>query len=488
MTAVDDSGPGDAARRVLRAAGPVRLRQDHDAAHDRRLRGPDRRPRLPRRRGRHGAPAVQARRQHRLPVLRALPAPERREERRVRARAAARSPRTRSARARTRRSSSCSSATSAKRKPAPAVRRPAAARRARPRARQPAARAAPRRAARRARPAPAQAAADRAQAHPAGRRHHVRARHARPGRGDVDGRHDRRHERAARSSRPARPPTSTSARAPSSWRTSSGSPTSSTASSAAPRAASPTSRPTTAPASTCPPTASARTTPTRSASACGRRRSRCVPVGEPCRDGDSNSLRGTVVVAAFLGTSIQYVIQAPGGEELTVFAQNLDGSEPDSFGPGPRGRSHLEPPPHLRRRQGAERVSSNDPRIERALEEFFESERLSRRGFIGRAGSSGLALSGLAAVLAACGGVQGEAEKAVQGQAGRRARQPPEDHDRRLDVRQLAALHRQEGPQARSTSSTAGTSSTPRRSTTTSSSTARSASSCRPSSRSAATS
>ena len=53
----------------------------------------------------------------------------------------------------------------------------------------------------------------------------------------------------------------------------------------------------------------------------------------------------------------------------------------------------------------------SDPRIERALEEFFESERLSRRGFIGRAGSSGLALSGLATVLAACGGVKGEAQK-----------------------------------------------------------------------------
>jgi spermidine/putrescine transport system ATP-binding protein len=51
-------------------------------------------------------------------------------------------------------------------------------------------------------------------------------------------------------------------------------------------------------------------------------------------DGDLNTLRGTVVVAAFLGTSIQYVIKALGGEELTVFAQNLDGSEPDSFGAG----------------------------------------------------------------------------------------------------------------------------------------------------------
>jgi spermidine/putrescine transport system substrate-binding protein len=56
-------------------------------------------------------------------------------------------------------------------------------------------------------------------------------------------------------------------------------------------------------------------------------------------------------------------------------------------------------------------MSDPDPRIERALEEFFESERVSRRGFIGRAGSSGLALSGLATVLAACGGVKGEAEK-----------------------------------------------------------------------------
>src|SRR3954462_11503956 len=54
----------------------------------------------------------------------------------------------------------------------------------------------------------------------------------------------------------------------------------------------------------------------------------------------------------------------------------------------------------------------SDPQIERALEEFFEAERLSRRGFIGRAGSTGLALSGLSAVLAACGGVKGGGQKA----------------------------------------------------------------------------
>jgi spermidine/putrescine transport system substrate-binding protein len=58
----------------------------------------------------------------------------------------------------------------------------------------------------------------------------------------------------------------------------------------------------------------------------------------------------------------------------------------------------------------------HDPRLERALEEFFEAERLSRRRFIGRAGSTGLALSGMSAMLAACGGVEGTAQKS-KGQA-----------------------------------------------------------------------
>jgi spermidine/putrescine transport system ATP-binding protein len=50
--------------------------------------------------------------------------------------------------------------------------------------------------------------------------------------------------------------------------------------------------------------------------------------------GGHNILRGKVVVASFLGVSIQYVVRAHGGEELTVFQQNLDGSEPESLGPG----------------------------------------------------------------------------------------------------------------------------------------------------------
>ena len=47
-----------------------------------------------------------------------------------------------------------------------------------------------------------------------------------------------------------------------------------------------------------------------------------------------NVLRGTVVVASFLGVSIHYVVKSAGGEELTVFQQNLDGAEPDSLGAG----------------------------------------------------------------------------------------------------------------------------------------------------------
>jgi spermidine/putrescine transport system substrate-binding protein len=49
---------------------------------------------------------------------------------------------------------------------------------------------------------------------------------------------------------------------------------------------------------------------------------------------------------------------------------------------------------------------------ERALEELLFGGSLDRRRFLGRAGSSALALSGLSTVLAACGGVKGEVQKA----------------------------------------------------------------------------
>ena len=91
------------------------------------------------------------------------------------------------------------------RKPGPALGRPAPARRARARDRQPPARAAARRAARRARPQAAPGDAGRAQAHPAGGRHHLRLRHARPGGGADDERPpggvQRRPDRAGRRAR-----------------------------------------------------------------------------------------------------------------------------------------------------------------------------------------------------------------------------------------------------------------------------------------------
>jgi spermidine/putrescine transport system ATP-binding protein len=58
-----------------------------------------------------------------------------------------------------------------------------------------------------------------------------------------------------------------------------------------------------------------------------------IPAGSTTADG-TNVLRGTVVVAAFLGTAIQYVVKTVGGEELTVIAQNTEGSEPDSLAVG----------------------------------------------------------------------------------------------------------------------------------------------------------
>jgi spermidine/putrescine transport system ATP-binding protein len=58
-----------------------------------------------------------------------------------------------------------------------------------------------------------------------------------------------------------------------------------------------------------------------------------VAAGESCPS-DVNVIRGTVLVASFLGVSIQYVVRAAGGEELTVFAQNTDGTEPESFAVG----------------------------------------------------------------------------------------------------------------------------------------------------------
>ena len=75
----------DQRRRVLLAARPVGLRQDDDAADDRRVRAPDLRRDPARRRRRRRGAAARAQRPHGVPELRAVPAPERVRQHRLRA-------------------------------------------------------------------------------------------------------------------------------------------------------------------------------------------------------------------------------------------------------------------------------------------------------------------------------------------------------------------------------------------------------------------
>lgn len=57
------------------------------------------------------------------------------------------------------------------------------------------------------------------------------------------------------------------------------------------------------------------------------------PVEEPAPTG-ANVLRGRILMSSFLGVSLQYIVQTAGGEELTVLAQNENGSVPESLGAG----------------------------------------------------------------------------------------------------------------------------------------------------------
>ena len=84
FTAVDNLSLTIYRARVLRAARPVRLRQDDAAAHARRLRGADLRPHPARRPGSARHPALPAAGQHDVPVLRAVPAHDGREQHRLR--------------------------------------------------------------------------------------------------------------------------------------------------------------------------------------------------------------------------------------------------------------------------------------------------------------------------------------------------------------------------------------------------------------------
>ena len=170
FVAVHDADFAIASGRVLLDAGSVRLRQDHHAADDRRASRPPRGPDPPRGRGRVADAALQAQREHGVPAVRPVPPHERSFDNvafGLRSQASSRRLGQRVGRARCSRSSRMSRVRQA---PAqPALRRPAAARRARPRAGEQAVGAPARRAARRPRPQAPPGDAARAQADPARR-------------------------------------------------------------------------------------------------------------------------------------------------------------------------------------------------------------------------------------------------------------------------------------------------------------------------------
>ena len=128
--------------------------------------------------------AVRAGREHDVPVVCAVPAHDGRAERRLRPQAGCACPGPRSRGASAEMLEWSSSGQFGKAQAAPALGRPAAARRTGPRAGHEAQAAAARRAARRARQEAARAHAVRADQHPGDPRRHLHRRHARPGRGD----------------------------------------------------------------------------------------------------------------------------------------------------------------------------------------------------------------------------------------------------------------------------------------------------------------
>ena len=191
----------------------VRLRQDDAAAHHRRASRRRRRARIVQDgRDISRLPRDQARLRHRVPVVRAVPEPHDRRQRRLRPRQPARR-RARRSRARVDELLKLVGLPDAGAKyPGAALRRPAAAHRARARARDVARPAAARRAAVGARCARARAAARRDPRAAAAPRRDDDHGDARPGRGAVDGRPHRRDEPRRASSRSARRSRSTASR------------------------------------------------------------------------------------------------------------------------------------------------------------------------------------------------------------------------------------------------------------------------------------
>ena len=120
-----------------------------------------------------------------------------------------------------------------------------------------------------------------------------------------------------------------------------------------------------------------------------------------------------------------------------------EGTQPDEARRRPRGPALLGSAPHVRRRP--ERSSDRSRALRaRAGRDPSPPSRTPRRRFVGRAGASAFAASGLAAVCAC--GIEGTLRR-PEGRDADPDGHPPEGPDRQLDVLELAALHRQEGPQ-----------------------------------------
>ena len=199
----------DPRERVLHASRAFRLRQDHAAAADRRLRVPEPRARsCSTARTSRRLPPYQAPGQHGVPELRPVPAYDGRREYRLRARDAGPAASPRSTDACRQMLELVQMQELKNRAHQPDLRRPAAARGAGARAGAAAEGAAARRAAVGARLQAAQGDADRAEAAAARDRHHLRLRDARPGRsadhvgphrGHVDGQDPADRRRRAKS-------------------------------------------------------------------------------------------------------------------------------------------------------------------------------------------------------------------------------------------------------------------------------------------------
>ena len=288
------------------------------------------------------------------------------------------------------------------------VGRPAAARRARPRPREPPQGPAPRRAARRPRPEAAQADAARAEADPAGGRHHVHLRDARPGRGHDDvgppRGHASRQDRAARRSRRA----STRTPRPSSWPGSWGPRTCSTATSKG--ATNGLTRSPRAPASSV--RAKTARIPTRIGHGQGRgapREDHDRPADDGTPAGRSNVVKGLLRMSTYIGVSHQYKVEGPGGIEHDRLR-----AEPRAAGSQPRPGQQVRLewlPEHTfvvepQQNRSQKRRTTNDRSPAdigpRAALRGMTMRRVSRRDLF-KAGGVGVAALSLGAILAACG-------------------------------------------------------------------------------------